>query len=468
MKGGKEVFIDVYVSYKDFLMYMDKEFNLIQYLTTQRSKGIIIWLCNIGAEKYWSDMNTGVVDRTEDIIVNRIEEMNLLICREQDVIILRKSPDKEYLDVLKKMGYSIPRILTPKNAELLTPISELVQNDKELIEELKSIAAQGEEVYFSPYAVTYMEEQIAEMAGLKILGAPSEIGAKVNDKIFNREISKELGFAVCQGKVCYSIDEIREEYENLTNSEPYFKKVIIKEPNGASGKGLYVISDKEKLESNLRIIARFARKRTDAKWLVEGWYDKKADLNYQIYISPNGTVDVFSIKQQLLNDTVYIGSRIPPDLDEEILNSYKQYGEKIGKYLFEIGYTGVAGIDSIITTDDVIIPIIEINGRFTLSTYISFLNNQLKDVKILSRYFRLISEKPVCYEDLIEEIDKKGILLKPEGREGAFVYTAGTLPTILPEGQDKYMGRVFAFIASDSWDRIEDYSSKLDDVIQSV
>ena len=87
MKGGKEVFIDVYVSYKDFLMYMDKEFNLIQYLTTQRSKGIIIWLCNIGAEKYWSNMNTGIVDRNEDIIVNRIEEMNLLICREQDVII---------------------------------------------------------------------------------------------------------------------------------------------------------------------------------------------------------------------------------------------------------------------------------------------------------------------------------------------------------------------------------------------
>jgi D-alanine-D-alanine ligase-like ATP-grasp enzyme len=447
---------------------MNKEFNLIQYLTTQRNKGVIIWLCNIGAEKYWNNINTGIVDRSEDVIVNRIEEMNLLICREQDVIILRKSPDIEYLELLKKMGYSIPRILTPKNVDLLTPISELVQNDTELIEELKKIASQREDVFFLPYAVTYIEEKIAEMAGLKILGAPSKIGAKVNDKIFNREISEELGFTVCQGKVCCSIDEIREEYENLTTNQPYFKKVIIKEPNGASGKGLYVISDKEKLESNLRAIARFARKRGDAKWLVEGWYDKKADLNYQIYVSPNGIVDVFSIKQQLLNDTVYIGSKIPPNLDEEILNSYKQYGEKIGRYLFGIGYTGVAGIDSIITTDDVIIPIIEINGRFTLSTYISFLNNQLEDAKILSRYFRLISDKPVSYEDLIKEIDNNGILLEPDGREGAFVYTSGTLPTVLPEGQDKYIGRVFAFISSDSWDRIEEYSLKLDDIIKSI
>ncbi len=447
---------------------MDKEFNLIQYLTTKRSMGVIIWLCNIGAERYWSNLNTGVVDRNEDVIVNRIEEMNLLICREQDVIILRRSPDKEYLDVLKSMGYSIPRILTPKNADLLTPISELVQKDEELIAELKAIASKNEEVYFSPYAVTYMEEKIAEMAGLEILGAPSQVGSKVNDKIFNREISEKLGFAVCKGKACYSIDEIREEYEKLTDSEPYFSKVIIKEPNGASGKGLYVISDKEKLESNLRVIARFAKKRTDAKWLVEGWYDKKADLNYQIYISPNGTVDVFSIKQQLLTDTVYIGSKIPPDLDESILSSYKQFGEKIGKYLFEMGYTGVAGVDSIITTDDVTIPIIEINGRFTLSTYISFIDKQIKDIKILSRYYRLISDFSIGYADLMGELDKKSILLKPDQREGAFVYTSGTLPAELHNGQEKYRGRIFAFIASDSWDRIDEYSLKLDEVIQSI
>ncbi|WP_242981139.1 peptide ligase PGM1-related protein [Ruminiclostridium sufflavum] len=413
-------------------------------------------------------MNTGVVDRNEDAIVNRIEEMNLLICREQDYIILRKRPDEKYLNVLKEMGFSIPRILTPKNADLLTPVSELVQKDEELLEELREISAQNEEVYFSPYAVTYMEERIAEMAGLTILGAPSYIGAKVNDKIFNREISEKLGFAVCQGKVCRSVDEIREEYDRLTNSPPYFRRIIIKEPNGASGKGLYVISDKEKLESNLRIIARFARKKTDAMWLVEGWYDKKADLNYQIYISPSGAVDVFSIKQQLLNDTVYIGSKIPPDLDEEVLKSYRQYGEKIGKYLFEEGYTGVAGIDSIITTEDVIIPIIEINGRFTLSTYISFINNQIKDINILSRYYRLISDSAVSYENISREIDKEGALLKPGEREGVFVYTSGTLPEVLHDGQDKYMGRVFALIISDSWNRIDEYSSRLDKVIQSL
>ncbi|MHB8062511.1 MAG: preATP grasp domain-containing protein [Ruminiclostridium sp.] len=446
---------------------MDNEFNLTQFLTSQKNKGIIIWLCNIGAEKYWSKLNTGVIDRSEDIIVNRIEEMNLLICREQDVIILRQRPDEDYLAILKKMGYSIPRILTPKQVDLWTPISELVLRDEELIEELRYISSQNEEVYFVPYAVTYLEERIAERASLSTIGAPSEISAKVNNKIFNREMSQELGFPVCKGRVCNSVDEIREEYEKLTDSEPYFSKVIIKEPNGASGKGLYVIADKEKLESSLRLIARFSRGKIDSMWLVEGWYEKKADLNYQISISPKGEVDVFSIKQQLLKDTVYIGSKTPPDLSTETLDLYKQYGKKIGKYLFNIGYMGVAGIDSIITQGDVIIPIIEINGRFTLSTYISFIDTQIKGIKMLSRYYRLISGSPLSYGDLIKEIDKKDILLKPGEREGVFVYTAGTLPSVLPNGLDTYVGRVFVFIVSEKWDRIDEYSSKLDIVIQN-
>ena len=446
---------------------MGREFNLFKLLTSERGSGVIIWLCNIGAEKYWSKLNTGVVDKSEDIIVNRIEEMNLLVCREQDIIILREEPDEEYLDILRQMGFSIPTILTPKNADLWTPVSELVLRDEELLTKLKYISSRDEEVYFVPYAVTYMEEKIAELAELRLMGAPSQISAKVNNKIFNREISEELGFPVCKGKICSSADEIREEYEKLTNTEPYFSKVIIKEPNGASGKGLYVISDKQKLESSLRIIARFSRGKTDCRWLVEGWYDKKADLNYQIYISPEGTVDVFSLKQQLLNDTVYIGSRIPPCLEEKVLDSYRQYGEKIGKYLFGIGYTGVAGIDSIITKEDIIIPIIEINGRFTLSTYISFIDNQMKNIKMLSKYYRLISDSPVKYEDLINKMDEDGILLKPGEKEGAFVYTSGTLPTVLPDGQNSYTGRVFVFIASEKWERIDQYSAKLDNVIQN-
>lgn len=447
---------------------MEKEFNLVRYLSEERNKGIIVWLCNIGAEKYWSNLSMGVVDKYEDIVVNRIEEMNLLVCREQDIVILRKKPDEEYLDSLGKLGFSIPTILSPQEVDLLTPISELVLRDEGLVHKLKAIAAGREDVFFVPYAVTYLEEKIAEKAGLTIIGAPSPVNAKVNDKIFNREISEKLGFTVCTGKVCYSVDEIRQEYEALTGKAPYFEKVIVKEPRGASGKGLYVIDSKEKLESSLRLITRFSKGKPDCKWLVEGWYKKKSDINYQIYISPKGSVEVFSIKQQLLRDTVYIGSKMPPDMEESTLKSYRAYGEKIGKYLYDIGFTGVAGVDSIITEQDVIIPIIEINGRFTLSTYLSFLQNAFGDRKMLSRYFKLIPDCPIGYADVCNELDSKGILIHPNSLEGVLIYTSGTLPSELHEGTDYYTGRAFALILSDTWMKIDEYNKELDKTMEAL
>jgi len=446
---------------------MDKDFNLIRYLTEEKDKGIIIWLCNIGAEKYWNRVSAGVIDRNEDIPVNRIEEMNLLICREQDIVILREMPDAEYLNNLKSMGFSIPTVMTPEETDLFTPISELVLKDEKLLQKLKDIAEKNENVYFVPYAVTYLEESIAEITGMKLMGAPSSVNARVNDKIYNREISEILGFNVCKGKICHTIDEIRQQYEELTSSEPYFQKVIVKEPNGASGKGLYIIDSRDKLESSLRLIARFARGRGEAKWLVEGWYNKKFDINYQIYISPKGEVEVFSVKQQLLRDTVYIGSVLPPRISGDIFEAYKEYGITIGKYLYETGYTGVAGIDSIITEQDEIIPVVEINGRFTLSTYISFIDQKLKDKKVLSRYFRFMPDKAVGYGELLKVLEQQSILISPENKEGVFIYTAGTLPYKLHEGSDYFVGRVFALIISEDWSKIEEYNSKLENVISS-
>ncbi len=447
---------------------MKEPFNLINRITVNKDKGIIIWLCNIGAEKYWNKLSMGISDRNEDVIVNHVEEMNLLLCREQDVIILREKPDPKYLDMLKKLGFGIPRVLTPVNPDPLTPISELVLKDEYLLQELKSISENNSEVYFIPYAVTKIEEQIAEICDLKLTVSSSTINAKINDKIFNREIAEKLKLPVCEGKICYSFDEIRSEYNRLINSEYKFEKVIIKEPFGASGKGLYIIDSSSKLETTLRIIARFSSRDQDAKWLVEGWYDKKADINYQIYISPTGDVSMFSIKQQLLNDTIYIGSKIPADLSEQEFEKYNGYAELIGKQLYKLGYMGVAGIDSIITRDGTIIPIIEINGRFTLSTYISFINSICNDRKVFTQYFRVVTKSPTGFEQLNEILEKNQICFNLNKKEGVIVYTSATLPTRLNKEGTGYLGRIFTLIVAEDENRIEFFRDKLQSLVEAL
>ncbi|MCD1258655.1 ATP-grasp domain-containing protein [Paenibacillus athensensis] len=447
---------------------MTQQFDLIRYLTTEREQGVIVWLLNIGAEKYWNRVSAGIVDRNEDRIVNRVEEMNLLLCREQDVLIVREQPDAAYLDQLRAWGLSVPRFLSPEEVDGLTPIAELALKDEKLLQELAQLAASRDDVFFVPYGVTYLEEQIAEKTGLRLMGAPSAVNAKVNDKIFNREIAEELGLDTCVGRVCSSMDEIREEYARLTQGENAFEKVIIKEPHGASGKGLYIIDHPDKLSSLLTRLGRTARNNPDARWLIEGWYNKKADINYQIYVSPSGEVTTFSIKQQILRDTVYIGSKLPADVSPEVAEAYAQHGKVIGDYLYKMGYSGVAGIDSIITSDDRIIPIIEINGRFTLSTYISFIEHTFGSMKVFSRYFKLMSDTSCDFQELYSALTREGLAYNADTREGVIVYTSGTLPVRQDEGGTGYTGRMFTLIAAQSWEQVDELSSKLEDFVSRV
>ena len=443
-------------------------FDVINSLTKKKDNTRIVWLCNIGAEKYWNKLNMGISDKQEDIVVSHIEEMNLLLCRSQDVIILRESPDEEFLRTLIKLGFQIPRILIPNCSDEAKSISELILNDENIINILKDISNKCKETCFVTYAVTGFEEKIADLCNLKLIGAPSNINAKINNKIFNKAIAKQLKFNVCTGKICESIDEIREEYYNLTEKNKNFNKVIIKEPCGASGKGLYIIDDKNKLEGILRLISRLARNIENPQWIVEGWYNKKTDVNYQIYISEDGNVNVFSIKEQILKDTIYIGSRIPCNVSSEKIEEYKKCGIDIGKYLFNIGFTGVAGVDSFITEEDGIIPIIEINCRFTLSTYLSFLEEKFSENIITTRYFKVTTNNQYDYTKLNELLYQNDLLYDDNNKEGVIIYTSKTLPIHFIEKQNHYLGRIFALILGKDDTALDKYIDRLENLIKDL
>ncbi|MGB7606338.1 MAG: ATP-grasp domain-containing protein [Lutisporaceae bacterium] len=443
-----------------------KGFNLIDCLTDERDKYRIIWICNIGAEKFWNDISCGIIDEKEDMIVNHIEEINLLLCRKQDIIILRKRPQKDFLDKLEEMGFSIPTILIPQIIDSKLSISQLVLEDKELQKILRDTAQNDNSVYFIPYAVTYLEEQIAENCNLKLIGASSDVNKRLNDKIVNRQIAETLGFNVCKGKLCCSADEIQQAYRDLMCSENDFEKVVVKEPHGASSKGLYIVSDESKLKVYFRRSLK-AKLDDNKKWLVEGWYKKKHDLNFQIYVSEEGEVEVFSIKEQVLSDTVYLGSRFPSTISDDKVELFKEYGVKTGKYIFDMGFWGVAGVDAIITQDDTIIPIVEINGRFTLSTYLSYFQYTLGISKYLSRYIKLLTKAPISYRELSNILDRKGLLINSKSKAGVFVYNSGTLPSNDIKSQDLYLGRLFVVIAGKDWNEIEEYNRRLEICINS-
>lgn len=435
--------------------------NWLTALSTDRDRYVFVWLFNIGAEEIWHPGSRAVADPAEQIVVNRMEDMNLLLCRSQDIIVLREQPQPHFLKMLQHIGFDIPRIEVPEPSDPLTPITELVLADEELLQRLRIASEEAGGAYLVPYAVTWKEEEVAERGSLTLLGADAELCARVNDKIFSRRLAEHLGFPVTEGAVCRNETEIQEACDRIAAAATGPVRFIIKQPHGASGKGMFLVEDLSRLNTILNVMKRFAGRNSLAGgWLVERWYGKQLDLNYQIYISPEGEVTMFSLKVQQLAGTVYTGSRMPAELGKGLEEQVLSYAEQLGSSLCAAGYFGIASIDGFVDEDGLLFPVIEINGRFTLSTYISFVSAVLGERKFLSRYYRVVSNEPLTYESLCALLRENRLLYGPEHREGVMVYTAGTLsPAHLKQG---FINRIFALIVTDSWEGAEDYARRLE------
>lgn len=448
---------------------MANETDLAGLLTEKREDAIIVWLCNIGAEKYWNKTSSGIVDKREDEIAVKMEEISLLLCRPQDILILREKPDPVFLATLAGYGMPSPRIVCPEISDPGLPVTELALKDERLMALLTDTARSNAEVYFVPYAVTEMEEKLARRCGLSLIGPSSGICKWLNNKIHSREIAEKLGFPVCTGKVCRTTDEIREEYEVLTR-QLSFSRVIVKEPFGASGKGLYVIDRQDMLEPVLTIVSRFAKKTGISEWLAEGWYEKKRDINYQIYISPAGDVKLLSVKEQILRGVVYVGSRMGADvIDADTLQKYSMFAAKLGDYLYNAGYTGIASIDSIMTGSGGIIPIIEINGRLSLSTYISFTDRLFRNRSIISMYYRLKADRAVEYAQIHGMLEKACLSFDVSKNEGIIVYSSATLPKASQADETgTFHGRMFVLIAAKTQDGAEKLKTEFETLMRPL
>lgn len=214
---------------------------------------VVIWLFNIGVEKFWGTDISAVKSHNDECIVNHMEEMNFLLSKRQDFLILRKVPNVDFLEGLSKEGFELPTIVTPTFEDENLGISEIILKDQMLLERLKSISRKYQKVYFVPYGVSELEEKIAEKCGFELIGGPSEIAKKINNKIFARKASEELGFSIAEGRICSSLEEVKRNSESLLEK---FDKIVIKYPAGASGKGLWVVDSEKRLNTTIQIIQR--------------------------------------------------------------------------------------------------------------------------------------------------------------------------------------------------------------------
>ena len=303
----------------------------------------------------------------------------------------------------------------PEKEDTTKTITQLVLEDNKVLRELKELSYK-KDTHLLPYGVTEDEEILAKTCGMRLIGPDSMVSRVSNSKLYAKELIKKLHLSSPDGKVCENFDQIREEWDRLRNQ---FHRIIIKRPYGASGRGLYLVEDFEKLQKVMHILKRSGSE--NEKCIVEGWYEDKKDLNTQMYICDDGNVKILSVTEQILEDTVYKGSIFPVELPDDIKSKYLTALEKAGSKLYRDGIRGIVGIDSIVTEKEVF-PIIEINVRFTLSTYLSMLPLRFPDRYFCSMYYRIFLSEKWNYAEIAKKLVRAGLAFERKTREGIFCY----------------------------------------------
>lgn len=444
-----------------FIICRMKEVDVLRYFHDQIFKmkegTNLLWLFNIGIEEKWTSQYINVRDVQEEEIIQHMDEILLLVAGKNDIIILREKPRKEYLEYLTEIGIELPTILCPKKRDCSKSISKLVLEDENMIEEIKRCL---KKVSFCmvPYAVTKEVEELSKKINIEYIGSESNVVHKGNNKIFIRKLAGGIGLKCPKGKICQTLSEVRNETYLLKKT---FPKVCIKRPYGVSGNGVFLVNDISRLE---RILFMLNKQVIQDGWLVEGWYEDKKDLNAQLYINKSGDVNLFSIKEQILDEKIYRGSIFPVfSVEKTILEEYKRQLNVIGGVLYEEGIRGVVGIDSIISGGE-IFPIIEANVRFTLSTYLSFLSYMHHNCIYKMEYYRI----PLMCENIWFKIYKKIVEKKSnftkEKMDGIFLYNQKCADGKCLQRR----GRLFVLMVAENKERLKYFDRIMDCVLTEV
>ncbi len=330
-----------------------------------------VWWMNIGCEKIWNQGQTllpHMTNKYEKETIAGTEQLCLLLAKKKDIVILQQRPEELLCDHLTSIGFTLPEIIIPKDTNQLD-ISQAILNDAYVMRYLKEAGSKSS-LGLMPYCITKYEEDIAEAVNGKLYGTNSKIISWVNNKCTARQISQLAGLNMTEGYICNNIEEVLTAYNKLINGQ-IINKLVIKEPYGASGKGLLVVNNEREFKFFLRILK--GKKINNFELIIEKWYDTILDINYQIFIKSDGTSYYIEPKNQIVNNSIYVGCD-GLGKNNQLTGKQRTYfqtvAETVANVLYKQGYWGMASIDAIITKERGIIPILEINGRFSLSTYI--------------------------------------------------------------------------------------------------
>jgi hypothetical protein len=298
----------------------------------------------------------------------------VLLAQEGDTVLFDGAGDcgfdVDLLDHWKGLGARLPRVRIAAQLDggslHQQAVIELVGGESESLVAAAGAACPDPNSLLVCFGTTADDETFAAERHLLLFGGSAASTETCNDKRTAKLWCRELGLPTPEGRVCSSATIAEETAADLFERHA---TIVVKDPYGASGKGLVLCNSIDRVR---RVLRRFPAQESQCSAtsvIVEAWLEKRVSHNAQYLILPDGNILYLGHTEQVLAKQKYLGNNIPRGWPQTFHEDQFHTYEQIAQRAYREGYHGIIGIDSFITYGGVWFPCVELNARFNLSTY---------------------------------------------------------------------------------------------------
>ena len=413
---------------------------------------------HIGAfdsEKFWREDTLAKLPAMNDANANNIvlamDELQFVFCKQGDSLVTRYGMDPAHKTYLEKIGYSFlsnqkdvsDRYGMDKTQKNKSVFQLLIETENK--EYFKKIIA--EDSTLSAFAVIPFSEEVSDAYRMRVDVPAMDTIRKVNSKVYSTTLKEKIGIPNISRIVtsCKELQAVADEYLGRY-------AIIIKDEYGVSGKGNLLVHSPAILQRIISYLASQEKRGKQLRFIIEPYLEKKLDFSCQFFISISGRFHLLSLQKILNSGFAYHGSfSIDEELMRELEDShYFNWMEKTAECLYEDGYYGHVCIDSMVLKDGEIVPIIEINARKSMSLLKHYLDKYLHTFALKGNftYISAAFQGRIVFEELLEQMEKEGLLFQSDRKRGIIPLTANTLfinrdTDHAYDAQKTYKGRLY-------------------------
>jgi hypothetical protein len=331
-------------------------------------------LGNFDVERQWSVDEPALPAPSTDMataVVASTDELALLLGHRADWAVVKSPPDPGLVDILDHVGLTPPSVLVTDGSQPTNTVTEDVLASPVLLERLRGIADRGARL--APHGFSRAEAMLCEVTGLIPPMPTPTIAKTVNSKVFSRRLCHAERIDQPTGWECETVPDLVALREPVRQRMDEGVTIGVKSAYGVSGKGIMTLDRIDQFDRLVRMLTRRAEKVGDARLavVVEEWQDKQTDLNYHLTVGVDGAVRFDFVLEAVTEAGTHRGHRLPGRIRDDHRDQIRQCALTIGRVLAAEGYRGPVGVDAIVCTDGSLFPVIEINARNNMSTYLT-------------------------------------------------------------------------------------------------